>query len=328
MGGNLFKLGRITKEKYIKIETEIRQYLDNKLANAYRIPRYYANKADFGDLDIIVNREALENNWEEIRQEIIKDLNIEKYKSNGRVFSTVYQNFQVDYFTTSDRFFQSTYNYLSFNDLGNLIGKICRRFNLKYGEQGLAYVYRRQLGNYKKDITVTTDFKEICDFLKLNYDKWQKGFNNLKEIYQWSIASPYFSVEPYLQRSTTLNNRIKHRPTIQKFIQYIEKNNLTKTYNYLENKAEYIPWIDRSFPNANLIEKIKREKIEEETTKQIIAKFSGKKVIKLIPALSGKELGEFIVSFKDRFEDFQKFVLETDPEEIDRNILNYYQIWK
>ncbi len=328
MGGNLFKLGRITKEKYIKIETEIRQYLDNKLANAYRIPRYYANKADFGDLDIIVNREALENNWEEIRQEIIKDLNIEKYKSNGRVFSTVYQNFQVDYFTTSDRFFQSTYNYLSFNDLGNLIGKICRRFNLKYGEQGLAYVYRRELGNYKKDITVTTDFKEICDFLKLNYDKWQKGFNNLKEIYQWSIASPYFSVEPYLQRSTTLNNRIKHRPTIQKFIQYIEKNNLTKTYNYLENKAEYIPWIDRSFPNANLIEKIKREKIEEETTKQIIAKFSGKKVIKLIPALSGKELGEFIVSFKDRFEDFQKFVLETDPEEIDRNILNYYQIWK
>lgn len=328
MGGNLFKLGRITKEKYIKIETEIRQYLDNKLANAYRIPRYYANKADFGDLDIIVNREALENNWEEIRQEIVKDLNIEKYKSNGRVFSTVYQNFQVDYFTTSDRFFQSTYNYLSFNDLGNLIGKICRRFNLKYGEQGLAYVYRRQLGNYKKDITVTTDFKEICDFLKLNYDKWQKGFNNLKEIYQWSIASPYFSVEPYLQRSTTLNNRIKHRPTIQKFIQYIEKNNLTKTYNYLENKAEYIPWIDRSFPNANLIEKIKREKIEEETTKQIIAKFSGKKVIKLIPALSGKELGEFIVSFKDRFEDFQKFVLETDPEEIDRNILNYYQIWK
>jgi len=108
-------------------------------------------------------------------------------------------------------------------------------------------------------------------------------------------------------RSTTLNNRIKHRPTIQKFIQYIEKNNITKTYNYLENKAEYISWIDRSFLKVNLIEQIKREKIEEERIKQIIAKFSGKKVIKLITELSGKELGEFIISFKDRFSDFQIF---------------------
>ncbi len=328
MGGNLFKLGRITQDKYIKIETEIRQYLDKKLGQAYRIPRYYADKADFGDLDLIINSDALADNWEEVRQEIVQDLKIEKYKSNGRVFSTVYQNFQVDYFTTSDEFFESTYNYLSFNDLGNLIGKICHRFNLKYGERGLAYVYRRELGNYKKDLTVTTDFKAICDFLKLNYDRWKKGFNSLEEIYRWAIASPYFSVEPYLMRSTSLNNRIKNRPTIQKFIEYIEKNKITKTYNYLENRAEYIPLIDRSFPQANLIEKIERENTEEQITKQIIAKFSGKLVIKLIPELQGKELGEFIVSFKNKFEDFRSFVLANSQEEIDRQILEYYQIWK
>ena len=325
MGGNLFKLGRIPKEKYIKIEREIRQYLNLKLDNAYRIPRYYANKLDFGDLDIIINSDRLADNWEEIRQEIVKDLNIQQYKSNGRVFSTVYQNFQIDYFTTSDEFFESTYNYLSFNDLGNLIGKICRRFNLKYGEKGLAYVYRRELGNYKKDLTITTNFKEISNFLKLNYDKWEKGFNNLEEIYQWVIDSPYFSVQPYLLRSTTLNNRIKNRPTIQKFIEYIEKNNVTKTYNYLENRSEYIPLIDRSFPKVNLRDLIQQEKTEEEIIKQVIAKFSGKLVMKLIPQLQGKELGEFIVSFKDLFDDFQKFILESSQEEIDRKILDYYQ---
>ena len=325
MGGNLFKLGRIPKEKYLKIETEIKEYLERKLRYAYLIPRYYASKPDFGDLDIVINSDALEDNWEKIRQEIVKDLNIERYQSNGRVFSTVYSDFQVDYFTTSDEFFASTYNYLSFNDLGNLIGKICRRFNLKYGEKGLAYVYRRELGNYKKDLTVTTDFKEISNFLKLDYHKWKKGFNNLEEIYQWTIASPYFSVEPYLERSTALNNRIKNRPTIQKFIEYIEKNNVTKTYKYLENRAEYIPLIDRSFPKANLVESIQREKIEEEITKQIIAKFSGKLVMKLIPKLQAKELGEFIVSFKNQFEDFQKFILENSQEKIDRQILDYYQ---
>ena len=325
MGGNLFKLGRISQEKYLKIETEIREYLDQKLGDAYQIPRYYASKPDFGDLDIIINLDALEYNWETTRQEIVKDLNIQHYQAAGRVFSTVYQNLQVDYFPTSDDFFESTYNYLSFNDLGNLIGKISRRFNLKYGEKGLAYVYRRELGNYKKDLIVTTNFQEITNFLKLDYSQWLKGFNNLEEIYQWAIDSPYFSVEPYKKRSTTLNHRIKNRPTIQKFIQYIEKNNITKSYNYLDNRAEYIPLIDRSFPQANLIERIQQEKTEEEIVKQLIAKFNGKLVMKLIPELSGKELGEFIVRFKKQFENFQEFVLENTREEIESQILDYYQ---
>ena len=47
--------------------------------------------------------------------------------------------------------------------------------------------------------------------------------------------------------------------------------------------------------------------------------------MKLIPELQGKELGEFIVSFRNEFEDFQKFVLERSQEEIDRQILDYYQ---
>lgn len=324
MGGNLFKLGRISQEKYLKIETEIREYLAQKLGNAYQIPRYYAHKPDFGDLDIIINLDALEGNWEKTRQEIVQDLNIQQSKSTGRVFSTVYQNFQVDYFTTASKFFISTYNYLSFNDLGNLIGKICRRFNLKYGEKGLAYVYRRELSNYKKDLLLTTDFKEITDFLKLDYDQWLIGFNDLEEIYQWVIDSPYFSVEPYLQRSTTLNYRLKNRPTIQKFIQYIENNKITKSYHYLKNREEYIPLLKQSFPDSNLLQRIQQEKKEEELVKQVIAKFNGKLVMQLVPELSGKKLGEFIVSFKQQFEDFQEYVLQNNTEEIKKNILEYY----
>ncbi len=325
MGGNLFKLGRIPREKYLKIEAEIRQYLDKKIGDFYKIPRYYANKPDFGDLDIVINREAVKHNWEDVRQEIVKDLNIEKYKSDGRVFSTVYKNFQVDYFTASEQFFESTYNYFSFNDLGNLIGKICRRFNLKYGERGLAYVYRRQTGNYKKDLTLTTDFKQITYFLQLDYDRWKIGFDNLEEIYEWVIASPYFSVKPYLERANTLERRAKYRPTIQRFIEYIETNNIDKTYNYLENRSEYIPFIAESFPEANLLEEIARQQQEETRAKQIMSKFNGKLVMNLIPDLQGKELGKFIISFKNQFQDFERFILENNPKEINKKILESYQ---
>ncbi|MDJ0647162.1 MAG: hypothetical protein QNJ60_00510 [Xenococcaceae cyanobacterium MO_188.B19] len=55
MGGNLYKIDRISKAEYLKIETEIRKYLDEKLNHAYKIPRFYSNKPDFGNLDIIIN---------------------------------------------------------------------------------------------------------------------------------------------------------------------------------------------------------------------------------------------------------------------------------
>jgi hypothetical protein len=321
MGGNLFKLGRLPRNDYFKIEREVSQYLDKKLGDFYRIPRYYGDKPDFGDLDIIVSSAA--ENWEQIRLQIIKDLEITQHKSIGHVFSTVYQNFQVDYFVIPAQHFESTYNFFCFNDLGNLLGKICRRFNLKYGEQGLAYVFRRNDENYKKDIILTKDFAKICEFLRVDFEKWDAGFANLEEMFEWAIASPYFSVEPYLKPSKSLENRAKDRRTIQKFIEYLQEKKLNKTFQYLENRDDYLPWLAENFPEANLPEKIATEKELENRENQIKAKFNGKILMKLLPHLEGKRLGEFIVSFKKSFDDFEQFILENSEEEINRQILDF-----
>lgn len=323
MGGNLFKLGRLPRNEYLEIEGEMRRYLDEKLGVFYRIPRYYGDKPDFGDLDIIVSS-AVEN-WEEKRREIIADLGINQHKSIGHVFSTVYRNFQVDYFVIPAEHFESTYNFFCFNDLGNLLGKICRRFNLKYGEQGLAYVFRRSDENYKKDIILTKDFAKICEFLQVDYQKWTEGFANLEEMFEWAIASPYFSVEPYLKPSKTLENRAKERRTIQKFIEYLHEKKITKTYQYLENRDDYLPWIVENFPEADLPTKIEREKELEKRENQIKAKFNGKLLMSLLPHLEGKKLGEFIVEFKKSFDDFEEFILKNSQEEIEQKILDFSQ---
>lgn len=325
MGGNLFKLGRISQHEYLAIEQEIRYYLDRKLGNFYRIPRYYNSKPDFGDMDVVVSLSASANDWLQFRQEIVKELGITQYRSDGRVFSTVYRNLQIDYFTAPEEFFESTYNYLSFNDLGNLIGKICRKFNLKYGERGLAYVYRRQLGNYKKDLLITTDFQKICHFLGLDYAHWQQGFETLEEVFDWAIASPYFSIQPYIEQAKTLERRVKHRTTIQKFLEYIEAKRITKNYQYLENKADYLPHLIQAFPEANLLEKIAIEQEAEKEALQMIKKFNGKLVMQLIPTLQGQELGEFIVEFKKQFSDFKSFLLQSSSKDIEDKIIDFYQ---
>ena len=170
MGGNLFKLGRLPKADYLRLESKVMTYLDEKLPNAYRIPRYYANKADFGDMDIILCAEELPTAWTIFRLEIAKELGITQYQMSGQLFSTVLEGFQVDFFLRPRANFETTYHYLSFNDIGNLIGKIFKRFNLKYGEVGLEYVFRRAEGSYKKDILISKDFQQIYAFLGLDYE--------------------------------------------------------------------------------------------------------------------------------------------------------------
>jgi hypothetical protein len=323
MGGKLFNRGRIDRDLYLTIEADMRAYLERKIgAENYRIPRYYTSKPDFGDLDILIHL-ADGTDWLKLRQEITSDLEIHEFKAAGSVFSTLYRDFQVDYFTAPTRYFESTYNYLSFNDLGNLLGKICRKFNLKYGECGLAYVYRRHNGNFLKDIDLTTDFQAICQFLGLDYGKWSEGFADLAEIFTWTIESPYFSVAPYLDRSTSLERRLKERPTIQQFIDYLDRQQITKTYEYLADRDEYLPWIAASFPNANLLDRVAAAIAAAERAEFIKSKFNGERLMQLLPHLVGKELGQFIVLFKQQFPDFDEFIVNTEQSAIERAILTF-----
>jgi hypothetical protein len=323
MGGKLFNRGRIDRLNYLAIEAEMRTYLDRKIGrDNYRIPRYYANKPDFGDMDIII-RLVDSASWQNLRREIVSDLDIPEFKSAGAVFSTLYRDFQVDYFTAPTAYFESTYNYLSFNDLGNLLGKICRRFNLKYGECGLAYVYRRNNGNYLKDIDLTTDFSEICRFLGLDYDRWTTGFADLDEMFAWTIDSPYFSIAPYRDRSTSLERRVKERSTIQSFLDYLDRHQITREYQYLSDRNEYIPWIADNFAAANLPDRLAAAIAAAERAEMIKTKFNGDRLMRLLPHLAGKELGQFITRFKQQVADFDDFIINTTPDEIDRAILTF-----
>ncbi len=329
MGGKLFNLGRLPKKDYSEIEAQVKKYLDNKIPNSYRIPQYYRDKADFGDMDIIISPELAGKEWHILRQEITQDLDITQFKVVGNVFSTVYQHLQVDFFTAPALYLESTYNYLSFNDLGNLIGRICKRFELKYGEQGLLYVYRQAQGNYQKDLPITTDMGRICAFLGLDYPRWRRGFDNLADLFEWVIASPYFSVEPYLNPSKTIDKRAKHRPTIERFLAYLTTHNIEKRYVFEEDKSAYLPSIITFFPESDLAYQIAQEQAREAYMMEVQVKFNGKHIMSLIPDLNGIALGKFILSFKQQFvdnEQFESYLIQNPQKIIDEKIIALQKI--
>ena len=324
MGGNLFKLGRLPRAEYRALEEELRGYLDERLGDLYRIPRYYSEKPDFGDVDIIVSGAAVETSWPDLREQIRQDLGIEQWTSNKSVFSTVYRNFQVDFFLRPEKYFIATYNFLCFNDLGNILGRIFHRMNLKYGEQGLQYVYRRAEGNYRNDLDVSLDIDRILTFIELDSSDWHRGFDTLEQMYQWAMTSPYFSTAPYTDPGSRTRSRTRQRTTMKRLVEWIEKNNIEQNCTY---KETYLPEVYAAFPEADLESALALEEARAARVKVIRGKFNGRLVSALFPDLQGQRLGEFIRTLKETEEDFEEWIYTQPSSAIEARIRTHYETW-
>ena len=242
------------------------------------------------------------------------------------MFSMVFDGLQTDLFAVPEPYLESTYAFMSFNDLGNLLGRICRRFNLTWGEHGLSYVFRRTDNDrYAQDLPITQDFARVCAFLGLDHGAWLAGFPTLTSLFEWTVASPYFSVAPYLDDRvrSTLARRIDDRPTIVQFVAFLRDRGIDRRPE-LADKASYADTIAAAFPEADLPGQLAAERDREARAVTAAAKFSGKLVMRLRPELTGKALGELIVAFKRSVapdgDGFEAWVLATPADEIERRL--------
>jgi hypothetical protein len=321
MGGKLFHLPRMPRAEYLEREAAVRAYLD-RAGERYRIPRAYGDKPDFGDMDVIVEATP---DWGERRERIARDLGVDAVKVVGRVYSTAFRGLQTDFFAVAARYVESTYAFMCFNDVGNLLGRICRRFELKWGEEGLCYVFRRAGDDhYKRDLPITQDFARVCAFLGVDHAAWVAGFPTLRAVHEWVIASPYFSVAPYLDEDArgSIAQRTD-RPTIGLFVDFLREHGITARPD-LGPRGSHAAMIDAAFPEAGLAAQIEAEQAREARAIELAARFNGTLVMRLRPEVTGKALGELIVAFKRSIgpttEDFEAWVLATPPEEIERRI--------
>jgi hypothetical protein len=314
MGGKLFNLPRMPRDAYLEVEAAVRGCLDSRLPGQYRIPRYYGDKPDFGDLDVII---PIRPDWDVVRADVVRDLGIRESRAIGHVFSTVFRGLQTDFFTVPARYLECAYTFMCFNDLGNLIGRICRRFDLKYGDRGLSYVYRRADGNYRADLEVTLEFARICAFLGLDHGAWAEGFGSLPEMFAWVVESPYFSVAPYFNETkSNLRRQAVDRTTVSRFVAWLCAEGVDKRPVFAD-RTNYLAMVAAAFPEADLPGQITREREAEARHRAFAEKFSGKRVMRLVPGLEGKALGELIVRIKASAPDFEAWVLATPQEEID-----------
>lgn len=317
MGGNALKntpTRRYQKDEYFKLSDTIMRLLGSiETVKEFRLIPAYRQKESFGDMDILYTGHINS-------VDVIKDVfNPNEVVRNGDCISFDFRALQIDLIHTSTLDYSLCY--FSYNDLGNLIGKLARKIGLKHGHAGL-YFPARFGDHYLKELLLTTDHNRTLELLQLDVDQFHRGFDTLEDIFDFVMASPYYDHESY--KLENLNHvarvRDKKRTTYSAFLDYCKKVNLPSPM-LSKDKRDYIPMVYSAFP----------EKFGEfeETVKHISMlsnirqKFNGDVVSSLVN-LTGKDLGKFMVYLRARIEFREAVLAYLDDVKIKENILRAY----
>ena len=313
MGGKaLNKYGVFTErknsEEFNRIGYEIKKqvYIDLKLQPA--IVTSYRNKADHGDLDLLIRIPKETNiNWVEYIQNTFKP---QAVNSNGGVYSFDYQNFQIDFIPIPEEKWRTALVYFSYDPLGNIMGKTFHKFGCSYGWEGLFYKYRNPHGTNSADILLTNNVRKIFEFGGYDYDRYLKGFDTLEEIFQFCIDGKYFDAEMFQMENLKSidKKRNRKRGSYHLFLNYIKEKDINAKYLFEKDKEKYVEAIENIFPESGLLYKLHDLQVKDEQDQILAEKFNGNIVMQWFPELNGKELGKAIGKFKRYFDGESRYI--------------------
>lgn len=228
MGGNALKryeTNRLPAKEYRWITNDFKDAFFDAFGFYPVLIKAYKNKPSFGDADFLVISEALPSNWTDKLKEYFS-LTPEQYSKNGNVVSIGWNNFQFDLIVTPHDEMSTSYFYFSYNDFGNLIGRIGHKLGLKIAHDGLWLVVRHKdrSDHILKEIWLTKDAKTSLDILGLDRGRYDQGFDNLEDIFAYVASSRYFDPEIYAleHRSATSRIRDKKRATYNAFLKWVD----------------------------------------------------------------------------------------------------------
>lgn len=332
MGGSLFNVDRLPNAAFQELSTEVITILHKELLDVrFSMVPYYRKKKDFGDMDIVV-----ESNADKIIAMVERVFDPEQMNVNDGIVSFSYKNFQIDLICTLNHF-DSSLAYYSYNDIGNLLGRLYHKLGLKFGHEGLLYPLRDKRGGIRQEIVVSKDIRKILEFLGLDYSKWANGFDTMEEIFRFVCSSQYFDRGAYEGELSAINKkRDKKRKTFNSFLMWLEIAQPESKYSFLgrDQRDTYIEGIDAYFGCSIRYQQAELEKILEKEDR-FKEKFSGDLLMMLTP-LKGADLGRFLGMYKkhilkkegditkDDNEAFEDAILAMDQDKINKSIMEFY----
>lgn len=311
MGGKAVKnVTRKSKEEYQQIKTNVLEKFQLENVNI-DFPIELSEKESFGDLDILYNESI---NMKEI---IIKLFHPEEIVVNGDVISFNYDNFQIDMIKC--KYLEFAKFYFSYGDFGGIMGRIMNHYGFKFGHEGFwlnVYLEKNQsvdeTHSYGK-IILTTDPKDFCKFIGLDYDKFFT-LTTITKIFEYIKSSKYFNPLIFETLNYDHNKRAKKRPMYISFLNninviterggtHINENLQLVGIKYFNKEDEY----DQLFTN------LKRKK-------EISTKFNGKILLDL--GVNQKSIGFIIKRFREKYND--EWILDNNENTIINELKSHF----
>lgn len=324
MGGSALKTTKTRRydiDEYLRISdlATVKLSSISDVYQVYRIP-HIRDKKTFGDLDILYTT------WSDsmLRRAAIQSMfHPNEIVKNSEVISFNIEELQVD--TIHTPYIGSIYalNYYSWNDAGNLIGKLFHKFGMKHGHRGLVLPLRDG-DNKFADVPLTLKHDDALKFVGLDPEIFNSGFDSLDALFNYISSSPYYNPEFYkLENLNTIAKvRDRKRQTYNKFLAFGESYTGPVFNEFEQDKSKYLDMIFTAFPHA--YEKFEKANAELAAKKFLRQKFNGDIVAELT-GLSGKKLGAFMQHLRGQF-DFKESVLMYLPEAtIRRNVLDLFE---
>ncbi len=251
----------------------------------------YRAKPDFGDMDILIERNVLPSDWP---QRIAAALGSREVVPNGPVCSFEFDGFQVDLITAQSAWFEFALGYFSWNDLGNLIGRIAHKHGFKFGHDGLHYPLRDG-DHLVAEVQVTQDFAQALIFLGLDPERGAEGFDTLEDVFAYVASSAYFDPAqfPLEHRSHRARIRDAKRPTYTAFLAWV--NGRTLPVREAPSREARLAAASQAFPGfgerlvAARAALARRQAVRERFNGRLVCEWTG---------LRGPALGAFMAQLK------------------------------
>jgi hypothetical protein len=315
MGGNAFKNGttrRYEAAEYFDLVKRIKPRL-LLISNQFEVIPAYDGKETFGDMDVLIVPRASQSGWTAQSLSNIFGSN-GNVVHNGGVWSLVFEEMQIDLITTTDEGFDSALDYFSYNDYGNLRGKIVHKFGLKFGHDGLTLPVRS--ANHTLGTIVLSQ-----DPVRTNklFGFHPRKFETLEAMFEDVIGSYFFSPKVFAwdQMNAVARIRDKKRTTYHAFLKYIEGKTFIHEQEFHKDKSAYLSWIFHHFPEAKTEYDALWARME--MLEAAAAKFNGDLVREWTGA-SDKQLGDLMKELRRILP--ADDVLELSEENIKRIVFN------
>lgn len=330
MGGNLLKTWNLPEKRLGKTQYE---NLSKTIVNTFLVDyrnqynREDANpnlqigiafslreKESHGDLDIIVSiPEFGRHYWKNF--ESFPDYILYKFgyspSRNSNVYSFPVEGFQVDVTFVEQENFQSSLDYCSWGDVGNLLGRIFHRMGLHYGHIGLSFWIRQGLFDnnciwsdndhiYEKTV-LTKDMNTICEIGGFDYKVWKNGFDTEENAFEFVVNSKYFHKNLFAFENLNNINRVrnKKRPMYARFVEFV-KDIPDKNPEFV-SKENYALIFQQRFPQ--LREAIDTYRFQNSIKNCIKVKINGHLIKEMFPELEGQQIGNILSSIREEYSD-------------------------